>query len=77
MENKIITLLGEICGVGQSISEDMEINLFESHLIDSLGMIELLIGLEDEIGLKIQPTEIDRIEIDTPNKLIAYVKSRM
>jgi D-alanine--poly(phosphoribitol) ligase subunit 2 len=77
MENKILKLLGDICGVGDSIAEDMEINLFESRLIDSLAMIELLIGIEDEVGIKIQPTEIERRDIDTPNKLIAYVKSRM
>ncbi len=77
MQQKIIKLLGGICGVGDSIAEDMDINLFESRLIDSLGMIELLIGLEKEIGIKIQPTEIERTEIDTPNKLIAYLQGRM
>ena len=76
MEDMVLKMLGEITGVGDGIGEDMDIDLFESRLIDSLGMIELLIAIDEIMGLKIQPTEIERSEIGTPRKLIAYLEAR-
>ena len=43
--------------------------------MDSLAFVELLVRLE-EFGLEVAPTEVTYEEIDTPNKIIHYVKEK-
>ncbi|NEZ47913.1 D-alanine--poly(phosphoribitol) ligase subunit DltC [Clostridium niameyense] len=75
MEQKVLEILVDICG-DDEVTEDKDINLFESGLLDSLGMIELLIELEKVLNIKIQPTEINREDIETPNKIIELISKR-
>lgn len=72
MENKILDLLEEVCG-SDEVREDMDINLFEDGLLDSLGVIQLLIELEEVLGVKIEPTEVERTQIETPRKIIKLI----
>lgn len=76
MEEKLLDLLVELCE-DDVVREDLDTELFESGLIDSLVFAELLFGIEDQIGVIISPSEIDRADIDTPNKLIEYVRTRL
>ncbi|KPU42797.1 D-alanine--poly(phosphoribitol) ligase subunit 2 [Oxobacter pfennigii] len=75
MENKVLNMLEEICGTDE-VKNDRDINLFESGLLDSLGITELLIRIEEELGIEIAPTDVEREEIETPNKLIGYLNKR-
>lgn len=75
MEEKILDILESICGVDE-VREDKDLDLFDSGLLDSLATIELLIALEEKLGVKIEPTEVQREDINTPNKIIEYVSLR-
>lgn len=75
MNEKILEILEEICGTDE-VRNDLDIDLYESGLLDSLGTIELLIKIEEELGIKIEPTEIEREQIQTPNKIIKYLSNR-
>lgn len=75
MEEKILDILETITGVDE-VKEDRDINLFENGLIDSLGVIELLVQIEEKLGIVIEPTEVEREQIETPNKLIEYLSKR-
>lgn len=72
----IYELLEEICG-DDVIRHEPDINLLEEDLIDSLDYTELLIGIEERIGLLMAPSELTREEMDTPNKIIAQVMKRL
>ena len=72
MEERILSILEEICE-DEVVYEDKDINLKEEGLMDSLAFVELLVRLE-EFGLEVAPTEVTYEEIDTPNKIIEYVK---
>ncbi len=76
MEEKILDILEEICG-DEVVKEDGDINLLEEDLMDSLDYTELLIAIEDNFDVVIAPSEITREEMDTPNKIINVVRSRM
>ena len=76
MEEKILDILEEICG-DEVVKEDRDINLLEEDLMDSLDYTELLIAIEDNFDVVIAPSEITREEMDTPNKIINVVRSRM
>ncbi len=55
----LLNLLADACGE-QCILQHPEIDLLETGLLDSLGMIELLEGIEDAFGVTLEPTRIER-----------------
>lgn len=72
----VLDLLEEICG-DDVVREDLDINLLEEDLIDSLDYTELLIGIEDKSGVVMAPSELKREEMDTPAKIIYQVMKRV
>ena len=76
MREKILKILGDISGANGGIIEDLDVDLFESRILDSLGMVEILVAIDKELGIQIQPTEVERAEIATPNKLIAFLENK-
>lgn len=72
----VLGLLEEICG-DDAVREDLNINLLEEDLIDSLDYTELLIGIEDKTGVVMAPSELKREEMDTPAKIIYQVMKRV
>ena len=76
MEEKLIDLIAEICDT-DDVRERPDIDLFEAGLLDSLGAIDLLVEIEEEFGVIIAPTELERSEMNTVNKIIERVKERL
>ncbi|RDU22269.1 D-alanine--poly(phosphoribitol) ligase subunit DltC [Anaerosacchariphilus polymeriproducens] len=75
MEKELLELLEKVCE-DSIVKEDLDVELFESDLLDSLGFAELLAEIELTFGVFISPSEIERSEINTPNKIIAMIKAR-
>ena len=75
MEDRIIDLLVEICE-DELVREDLDMDLFESGMMDSLAFAELIFGLEDKYGIVISPSEIKRENMNTPRKILAEVRLR-
>lgn len=75
IDDEILDMIIEITDE-EEIKENLDINLFENDLLDSLGYTELLVAIESKFGIELSPTEITREMIDTPNKIIELIKSR-
>ena len=75
LEEKVLAIIEEICE-DDVIYEEREINLKEEGLMDSLAFVELLVRME-EFGIEVAPTEVTYEEIDTPNKIIQYIETRV
>ena len=75
MEEKVLDLLEEICE-DDVVKEDGDINLFEEELLDSLAFTELLVAIEEQFGIIISPSEVERTDVETPNKIIALIRAR-
>lgn len=75
MEDKILDLLEEICE-DDIVKEDKDIDLFEEDLLDSLTFAELLVAFEEELGVIISPSEVDKDMLNTPNKIINIVLAK-
>ena len=75
MEEKLLDILAEVCD-DDSVKTDLDGELFDSGL-DSLAFADLLFAIEDNFNVVIAPSEIQRADIDTPNKIIALIKERM
>ena len=76
MEEKVLEMLAEICE-DDMVKDNLDMELFETGLIDSLAFAELLIEIEDNFGVIIAPSEIDRKDIDTPQKIMDLIKERL
>ena len=75
IKEQVLEMLEEICE-GEVVREDLDINMKEEGLMDSLAFVEMLVKIEEIFGLSIAPTEVTYEEIDTPNKVIAYIENR-
>jgi D-alanine--poly(phosphoribitol) ligase subunit 2 len=59
------------------VRTNLELPLYECQLLDSIKTVELMIGIEEEFGLKISLAEFERENWETPRKIIADLESRM
>ena len=75
MKEKVLDLLEEVCD-DDVVREDLDTDLFEEELMDSLAFAELLAMIEDELGVVISPSEVVRSQLNTANKIIALVEEK-
>ena len=75
MKEKVLDLLEEVCD-DDVVSEDLDMDLFEEELMDSLAFAELLAMIEDELGVVISPSEVVRSQVNTANKIIALIEEK-
>ena len=75
VKEEVLDMLEEICE-DDVVREDLDINMKEEGLMDSLAFVEMLVRIEEIFGLSIAPTEVTYEEIDTPNKVISYIENR-
>jgi len=56
---------------------DLELPLFTSGLLDSLGIVTLMLAFEEAFGVVISPAEFDRQAWSTPRALVADIERRV
>ncbi len=72
VKDKVIAILNDL--TGEDFSDNLDENLYDSALLDSMGTFQLLLELQDELGISAPVSEFDRNEWDTPAKIIAKVE---
>jgi D-alanine--poly(phosphoribitol) ligase subunit 2 len=72
----ILQELEKITGTDQ-VQRDLDLSLFDEGLLDSLGTMELIVDLSEQLGISISPAEIDRQQWATPRKIIAYLEEKV
>ena len=75
-EAKVLDMLEDICD-DDAVREERDIDLFDAGLLDSMAAIELLVAIEEEFGVQIAPTAVDRDEMNTVNKIIHQIEVRL
>ncbi len=76
VESTMLDLLEEVCD-DEAVREERDIDLFEAGLLDSMAAIEVLVGIEERFSVEIAPTEVEREEMNTVNKIIHQVELRV
>ena len=56
------------------VGEDLDLDLFEAGLMDSLASVSVLLELEERTGVRLQPTDVDKDDIRTVNKFAEFLK---
>ena len=76
MEEKVLNILIEVTG-NDDISEEKDADLFEAGLLDSLGIIEVLLKIEEVFELRLQPTDLEKNDMATVNNLVEFLNSKL
>ncbi|MGL4849590.1 MAG: D-alanine--poly(phosphoribitol) ligase subunit DltC [Clostridium sp.] len=75
MQETVIEIFEEVTG-NDEIREDLDLDLFEAELLDSLAIIEVLLQIEEKLGMKLQPTDLERKDMATVNQLTAFLEAK-
>ena len=76
VEQTVLALITKLSGTEEVLAEP-DLDLFAAGIIDSMGFVELLFALEGELGLMVPPTDVDREELSSVNKILAFVQERL
>ena len=69
MDEKILAILAELCGA-EADELEMDLDLFESGLLDSFGVVQLLVRLDEELNISLDIEQLRRDEAATPAQII-------
>lgn len=73
-KDTVLDILADLTG-SDEVKENLDTELLKSGLLDSMGTVQLLMELQNQLGINAPVSEFDRSEWDTPNKIIAKVES--
>ncbi|HAT4812594.1 TPA: D-alanine--poly(phosphoribitol) ligase subunit DltC, partial [Clostridioides difficile] len=74
MQETVIEIFEDVLGTDE-IREDLDLNLFETELLDSLAIIEVLLEIENRLGIELQPTDLERKDMSTVNNLVKFLET--
>lgn len=68
-KEKVLQVIAEVCQ-DDVVKEELDLDLFDSGLIDSFGTVELLFQFDDQLNITVPITEFDRDTWNTPNAIV-------
>ncbi len=75
-ESRILSILEHVIGTDR-VRYDLDLALFDQGLLDSLGLVELMLAVSDEFGIDISPAEIERSQWASPRNIVRYIEERI
>ncbi|MBO8441477.1 MAG: D-alanine--poly(phosphoribitol) ligase subunit DltC [Firmicutes bacterium] len=75
IKETVLSILNDL--TGSDLSDNLDTNLFDTDLLDSMGSVQLLLELQNQLGIEVAVSEFERSEWDTPNKIIKKVEELM
>jgi D-alanine--poly(phosphoribitol) ligase subunit 2 len=78
MPNKtaLLKMLEDVAGTDEVI-RNHELELFDSQVLDSMRVVELIVRLDEDFSIAISPAEFDREAWATPDKFVQDVEARI
>ena len=76
IRESVIEISEEVLG-SDEIRDNQDLDMFENEMLDSLAIIEVLLGIEDKLDLSLQPTDLERKDMATVNNLVDFLKDRI
>ncbi|CEI73573.1 MULTISPECIES: D-alanine--poly(phosphoribitol) ligase subunit DltC [Romboutsia] len=75
MQETVIEIFEDVLG-SDEIRDDLDFDLFEAELLDSLAIIQVLLEIESRLGIVLQPTDLERSDMATVNNLVKFLENR-
>lgn len=76
MRNEVFDVLEEVIETDE-FRDDLDADLFEETLLDSLTAIALIVELEDRFKVSLSPSEMERDEWNTANKIADRIQEKV
>lgn len=72
-EDKVLAILKDI---SKKTPGDHDESLFDSGLLDSFALTDLVASLEEKFGVKVPDSDLRPRNFDSVNKIVAYVEKQ-
>ena len=56
------------------VREDDEMDLFEAGIVDSIGMVSIIVEIEEQLDIKLQPTDLQKDDDKCVNNFVKYLE---
>ncbi|WP_331275576.1 D-alanine--poly(phosphoribitol) ligase subunit DltC [Peptostreptococcus equinus] len=76
IKENVIEIFEEVMDTDE-IRDNLDLDVFENEMLDSMGIIEVLLGIEEKMGLSLQPTDLERKDMATANNLISFLETKI
>ncbi|GAB2026881.1 D-alanine--poly(phosphoribitol) ligase subunit DltC [Lactovum odontotermitis] len=76
MNEQVFDIIENIAGTDE-FREDLDIDLFEEGILDSMKAIMLIVELEGAFAISLPPSEMDRENWNTAAKIAARVQEKI
>jgi acyl carrier protein len=73
-QTKIVTILRQVAG--KPIDPSPEESLFESGMLDSFSLADVIAALESEFSIRIPDSDLSPRKFDSVARIQAYIQSR-
>ena len=73
---KVLQLLASVTDSNEVLS-NLDLRLYDCHVLDSLRTVQLIVAIEDEFGVKVSPAAFDRERWGTPRRLVEDIQHRL
>lgn len=60
---------------GQDVSGDLDLNLYDDGLLDSMATVQMLVEIDGQLGITVPVSEYERSEWGTPQQIINQVSA--
>lgn len=70
-----LDIMEKICETDE-VREDLDLDLEEAGFIDSLSTINIILSVEEILGVRLQPTDFEKKDIKTVNNLSAFLERK-
>lgn len=71
VKSQVIEIIDEL--FMEDVSDMMDEDLFDAGVLDSMGTVELIVGLESRFGIRVPVSEFGRDDWNTANKIVEGV----
>ena len=68
MKDTVLGILEDLTG-SDEVSKDLDVNLFETGLLDSMATVQLLLELQAQCGIDVPVSEFERSEWEILHRL--------
>lgn len=73
-EDLLLSLLNDEISVDPSETIEIDTDLLLTGLVDSLGVVQVVAWMEDELGVAIDPIDVTLDNFQTPARMIEFAK---
>ena len=74
--DQVLDVLARVAD-SEEVRTNPDLALYDLQILDSMKTVELIVALQQEMGVEVSPAEFDRDAWATPAKMVADVQKRL